>query len=104
MQPLSFAPVLILVVLAIGTGADAKPRTYVLPDETAALRPASGPGFAAAQNNCAACHSADYVDTQPLKLGAAFWTAEVRKMIHVYHAPIDDADAKIIAEYLGAAY
>ncbi len=30
MQPLSFAPVLILVVLAIGTGADAKPRTYVL--------------------------------------------------------------------------
>jgi hypothetical protein len=36
--------------------------------------------------------------------GKAFWEAEVTKMIKVYHAPISDADAKAIADYLAKTY
>ena len=32
------------------------------------------------------------------------WTAEVTKMIKAFGAPIDDADAKAIADYLGKKY
>jgi mono/diheme cytochrome c family protein len=82
--------------------AEAKPLTYRLPEETATLRP--GPGVEIAQNNCAACHSVDYIAIQPPGKGEAFWRAEVDKMIHSYHAPIDEADARAIADYLAKTY
>jgi hypothetical protein len=37
-------------------------------------------------------------------LNAAGWTAEVNKMIKVMGAPIDDTDAKAIADYLAKNY
>ena len=37
-------------------------------------------------------------------LNAAGWGAEVTKMIKSFGAPIDDADAKAIAEYLAKNY
>lgn len=80
----------------------AKPATYDLPEEVAVLRP--GPGLDAAQNNCMSCHSADYITMQPPKKGRAFWDAEVVKMIKTYGAPIEEADAKAIAEYLAQTY
>jgi mono/diheme cytochrome c family protein len=84
--------------------AGAAPVSYKLPDETAALRP--GPNFEVVQNNCTACHSADYIDTQPRgpKFKKDFWQAEVTKMIKVYGAPIDDSDVPKIVEYLAATY
>jgi hypothetical protein len=92
-----------LAVVVFGTGAAlAEKRSYALPEETAMLRP--GPGLETAQNNCGACHSADYINTQPPKQGQGFWEAEVQKMIKVYGAPIEAADAKIIAEYLAKTY
>lgn len=84
------------------TAAIAAPRTYQLPPETAKLKP--GPGVAVAEANCLACHSPDYVAIQPPKMGAAFWDAEVHKMIKTYGAPIDETDAKAIAAYLAATY
>src|ERR1700751_1142659 len=82
----------------------AKPMSYKLPDETAALKP--GPNLDVAQNNCTACHSADYIKTQPQgeKFKKDFWQAEVTKMIKVYGAPIDQADVGKIVEYLSATY
>jgi hypothetical protein len=53
----------------------------------------------AINNNCLACHSADMVLNQPT-FPKATWAAEVHKMIAVYKAPIDDADAAVIVEYL----
>ena len=84
--------------------AQAAPISYKLPEETAAFKP--GPNLDVAQNNCTACHSADYVNTQPRgeKFKKDFWQAEVTKMIKVYGAPIDDADAAKIVEYLTATY
>ena len=43
--------------------AGAKPVNHQLPDETAAFKP--GQNLEAVQNNCTACHSADYFTTQP---------------------------------------
>jgi hypothetical protein len=37
-------------------------------------------------------------------MNAAGWSAEVTKMIKAYGAPVDDADAKAIAEYLAKNY
>lgn len=86
--------------------AIAAPRTYELPEPTAALRSAAGreSGFEAAQANCMTCHSVDYIAMQPPGKGVAFWTSEVTKMTKVYHAPINEADARAIADYLAAAY
>ena len=82
----------------------AKPISYQLPEETAAFGP--GPNQDAVLGNCAACHSADYIKTQPQ--GASFkkdfWQAEVTKMIKVYGAPIDEADVSKIVDYLVATH
>lgn len=102
-RPRAFGAAFILACTLAGT-ALAAPKTYKLPEETAALKPGAEPGFEAAKNNCMACHSADYINYQPSKKGQVFWDAEVQKMIKVYKAPIDDKDAKAIAEYLGQTY
>jgi hypothetical protein len=88
----------------ISGSATAAPVSYTLPDETAAFKP--GPNLEAAQNNCTACHSADYIQTQPRgpKFKKDFWAAEVTKMIKVYGAPIDEADVPKIVEYLATTY
>jgi len=85
-------------------GAGAQPVNYKLPGETAAFRP--GPNLDVVQNNCTACHSAEYISTQPRgpKYKKDFWQAEVTKMIKVYGAPIDDADVGKIVDYLAATY
>jgi mono/diheme cytochrome c family protein len=62
------------------------------------------PGIETVEANCAACHSLDYVLMNSPFLNSAGWDAEVNKMIKVYGAPIDDADTKIIADYLKANY
>jgi sulfite dehydrogenase (cytochrome) subunit B len=98
----STAAALGIVLLAIAGFARAEPVTYELPEETAVLRP--GPGVDAAQSNCVACHSADYIAMQPPKRGKAFWDAEVTKMIKTYGAPITEPDAKVIADYLAQTY
>lgn len=82
----------------------ARSINYQLPDETAQLKP--GPNLEVVQGNCTACHSVDYIKTQPQ--GAAFkkefWQAEVNKMIKVFGAPIDEADVPKIVEYLSQTY
>jgi mono/diheme cytochrome c family protein len=82
----------------------AAPVNYKLPEETAGFKP--GPNLEVVQNNCTACHSADYISTQPRgpKFNKDFWQAEVTKMIKVFGAPIDDADARKIVEYLAQTY
>ena len=99
------------ILLALATvasmnlvSADAAPVSYKLPEETSAFKP--GPNVEVVKNNCTACHSADYVATQPRgeKFRKDFWQAEVTKMIKVYGAPIEDADIGKIVEYLTATY
>lgn len=56
------------------------------------------------EGNCAACHTLAYIPMNSPFLNAAGWTGEVTKMIKAYGAPIDDADAKAIADYLAKNY
>ena len=53
----------------------------------------------AVNNNCLACHSAEMVLNQPA-LSKSAWESEVRKMIKVYKAPIDESDVPAIVDYL----
>ena len=96
----SLAAMTIAGLVAVG----AKPISYTLPDETAAFRP--GPNLEAAQNNCTACHSADYIKTQPEgpKFKTDFGQAELTKRIKLYGAPIDESDVPKIVDYLASTY
>lgn len=62
------------------------------------------PGLDVVEGNCAACHSLDYIQMNSPFLNAAGWDAEMHKMITFFGAPISDADAKIISDYLKANY
>ena len=62
------------------------------------------PGLDQVVQNCTACHSLDYIQMNSPFLNAAGWDAEVTKMIKAFGAPIPDADAKAIADYLKANY
>ena len=90
-----------LLLSLTASSALADPMVYQLPPETAELK--RGPGVETAIV-CTACHSADYIRTQPSGKGKAFWQAEVQKMIKVYKAPIGEDDAAVIANYLAATY
>jgi mono/diheme cytochrome c family protein len=62
------------------------------------------PGLDKVEANCAACHSLDYIQMNSPFMTPTVWDAEVAKMINAYGAPIAEADAKAIAEYLKANY
>ena len=63
-----------------------------------------GPGLDKVEANCQACHTLAYIPMNSPFLNTAGWDAEVAKMRGPYGAPIDDADAKAIADYLKANY
>lgn len=63
-----------------------------------------GLGVEKVEGNCAACHSLDYIQMNSPFLNATGWDAEVTKMIRVFGAPIDEASAKVIADYLKMNY
>ena len=90
------------LALSSSAGVRAAPVAYDPPPETAVLKP--GPNLDVANNYCGACHSVDYILTQPPSVGAGFWQGEVTKMIKAYGADIPDADQKKIVDYLNATY
>ncbi len=62
------------------------------------------PGLDKVEGNCGACHSLDYIQMNSPYPSAALWDAEVTKMIKAYGAPITDADAAAIKDYLAKNY
>ena len=104
MRRFVFAVLLVAGSAALALSVSAKPMNYELPEETASFKP--GPNLEVVMNNCTACHSADYVQTQPKgpKFKKDFWQAEVTKMIKVYGAPIKEEDVPKIVEYLSTTY
>jgi sulfite dehydrogenase (cytochrome) subunit B len=63
-----------------------------------------GAGLDKVEGNCQACHTLAYIPMNSPYLNAAGWDGEVTKMVKAYGAPIDDADAKAIADYLKTNY
>ena len=75
-----------------------------LPAETAVLRHSPLAGYAVATQKCTICHSADYISFQPPAMTKTQWTGEMTKMQHVYGAPIDADEIKLLGIYLAATY
>lgn len=69
-----------------------------------AIKLKPGAGLDQVESNCAACHTLAYIPMNSVFLNAAGWDAEVSKMIKAFGAPIDEADAKAISEYLKKNY
>jgi mono/diheme cytochrome c family protein len=90
--------------LAVAASAVAAPKTMVLPPDGAQLRPSPLPGYAKAQAQCVACHSAEYMLYQPPNASRGYWDAMTKRMKAVFKAPLDDADIPEIVDYLAATY
>ena len=88
------------LTIAIVTAALALPA---FADE-ASIALKKAPGLDKVQANCGTCHSLDYIQMNSPFMNAATWDAEVSKMIKAYGAPISDADAAAIKDYLKANY
>ena len=97
------ALVLAVALLAAPAAARAADVSITLPPDHAyaTLRP--GAGVETVQRNCVPCHATDYIVMQP-RGDAKQWDGVVRKMIKVFGAPINDADARTITEYLAREY
>jgi sulfite dehydrogenase (cytochrome) subunit B len=76
-------------------------KKITLPPEQVTLKP--GTGQDKVLENCAICHSLDYITMQP-RGSKAQWTGTVQKMIRVYGAAIPEDSASIIIDYLTSQY
>lgn len=101
---------LLIIVLSLGmaTLAYAKisessgaQKSITLPPEEVTLKPGKGQDKVLEQ--CAVCHSLDYITMQPRGTRAQ-WTATVQKMIRLFGAAIPEETAQSIAEYLYTQY
>jgi len=68
------------------------------------VRLKDGPGRDLVSNNCAICHSLDYIQMNSPFLDRKGWEAEVAKMINAYHAPVDKDNVAAIVDYLARHY
>lgn len=89
----SIIAALILLLLQVEVNAEERPILLK-----------KAPGVEKVEQNCSACHSLDYIEMNSPFLNSASWDAEVAKMIRMFGAPIDDADARTIEDYLKANY
>jgi hypothetical protein len=64
----------------------------------------AGPASEVVVNNCSACHSLDYITTQPRGKGEQFWRDTVAKMINAYKAPISPEDADAVGTELARKF
>jgi len=94
MRKVSLIAFVLTAAVGIGTATAEEKRVQLKP----------GPGLDKVEGNCGACHSLDYIQMNSPFLNAAGWNAEVTKMIKAFGAPIGDADAKVIADYLAKNY
>lgn len=91
------------VAALLAAAALAQPARIELPlDETPPEL--ADPASEVVVNNCSACHSLDYVTTQPRGKGAQFWKDSVAKMITVYKAPISPEDADAVGAALARKF
>lgn len=93
-----------VVALSLGGLTLANAKSITLPTEAPPLKASPLPGYAKAQANCVACHSAEYMLYQPPTAPRAYWEAMVTRMKVVFKAPIDDADTPAIVDYLVRTY
>lgn len=75
-----------------------------LPEETAAYKPSTLPGYQLVQANCLLCHSAHYAQMQPPSSARAYWESTVKKMKKPFGAQFPDQDIPAMVDYLVKLY
>lgn len=99
MRALRFAALVLAAALVMA----ARPvRHAPLPEPIPASL--AGPDGEVVVRHCTACHSLEYIVTQPRGKGAQFWRDSVTKMITVYKAPVDPAEAEAVSAVLAAKF
>jgi mono/diheme cytochrome c family protein len=102
-KTLAAAVAALVIGVAAGT-ARADVTRIELPPDGLQLKPSTLPGYAKAQANCVACHSAEYMAYQPPTAARPYWEAMVKRMKGVFKGPVDEADMPAIVEYLVKTY
>jgi hypothetical protein len=62
------------------------------------------PDAAFVAGKCSICHSVDYIQMNSPFMKRAAWEAEVRKMVKVMGAPLEEADFARVVDYLTKQY
>ena len=75
-----------------------------LPDETAAYKQSTLPGYQLVLNHCLLCHSAHYAQMQPSSSPRSYWEATVKKMKKPFGAQFSDEDIPAMVDYLAKVY
>ena len=105
MQTLSLARAALLAAAVLVAGSShAVTKVMVLPADPVQLKPSTLPGYAKAQAQCVACHSAEYMQYQPATAARPYWDAMVKRMKAVFKAPVNEADMPEIVDYLVKTY
>ena len=68
------------------------------------IRMTDAPETPALIANCSGCHSLDYIQMNSRFVKRAGWEAEVKKMVSVMGAPVSEADAAKLVDYLTREY
>ena len=68
------------------------------------IRMTDAPETPAVIANCSGCHSLDYIQMNSRFVKRAGWEAEVKKMVSVMGAPVSEADAAKLVDYLTREY
>jgi cytochrome c5 len=93
---------IIIIAICVAAGfAFAQEKQLTVP--VVKIELTAGPGQEQTSTLCNICHSADYITMQP-KSSKATWAGSVTKMRKVFGAPISDAEAETITNYLSANY
>jgi mono/diheme cytochrome c family protein len=95
---------LLVAACAFATASLAATKIIQLPPDGEQLRASPLPGYAKAQANCVACHSAEYMLYQPPTAPRGYWENMVKRMKVVFKAPIADEDMPVIVDYLVKTY
>jgi cytochrome c5 len=91
----------ILLLLLAGAASATEIK---LPDETAAYKQSTLPGYQLVLNNCLLCHSAHYAQMQPPSSPRSYWEATVKKMKKPFGAQFSDDDIPAMVDYLSKVY
>jgi sulfite dehydrogenase len=94
---------ILLSAVVLGSSFGLQQRTVTMPPETVVYRTSDLPGYRLVQQNCATCHSAHYVTTQPVS-NRGYWDATVKKMKKPFGAQFPDDDIPAMVDYLVKTY
>jgi sulfite dehydrogenase (cytochrome) subunit B len=98
-----------LVPLILACGALLLPASREAPAAPAPAREVdltlkAGPGRDVAASHCVICHSLEYIPANAPAMDRAAWQKTVQKMRERFGAPMSDAEAQAILDYLSAEY